>query len=245
LLAGCGNSNKSAASSSSSSVTKETTSQLNKKYTTKIAEHAQEGKLTSEEKKILKAHDKIQEQKLDKTKARFNGKTAVFPNRGTVEILNVAKVPTYDDDEKQTDQKAVVVITKITNTSKKTLSTDEIQTGNIGVTNLGLVAYQNSGSTKENLSDDYELNDSNALYTDDTNSLTKKDLSFEKPSILPGKSVTVLYEAFGLANKTNPITFKIHDGTGESNADDVLSSKDTVKIPMSEVKDSTLSDLLK
>ena len=242
LLAGCGNSSIKS-SSSNSDLKKETTSQLNKKYTSKIAEHAQEGKLTSNEKLIMEAHDKVQAQKIDKTKAKFVGKTAVFPTRGTVEIANVAKVPTYHDNTK-TGKEAIVVVAKITNTSKKTRSTDNIQTGNNEDANLGLTVYQNSDSTKENLSDDHEIADPNDLYNDDTNNLTTKDLSFHKVSILPGKSVNVVYEAFNLVNNKNPLIFKIQDGTGESNSSDVLSGHSTVNIPMSNIKDATLSNLI-
>lgn len=242
LLAGCGNSS-SKSSSSNSDLKKETTSQLNKKYTSKIAEHAQEGKLTSDEKLILAAHDKVQAQEIDKTKAKFIGKTAIFPKRGTVEITHVAKVPTYDDNT-ATGKRVVVVIAKITNTSKKTRSTDNIQTGNNEDASLGLTVYQNSDSTKENLSDDHEIVDPNALYNDATAKLTDQDLSFQKPSILPEQSVNVVYEAFNLVNNKNPLIFKIQDGTGESNSSDMLSGHSTVKIPMSNVKEATLSSLI-
>ncbi|MFO1547674.1 hypothetical protein ABC418_08495 [Lactiplantibacillus plantarum] len=242
-LAGCSSSKSNNSSNSSSDLNKETTSQLNKRYTSKIAEHAQEGKLTHDERLILNAHEKVESKQIDKPKAKFSGKTAVFPGRGTVEITKVAKVPTYKD-EKQTTKKATVVITKITNTSNKTQSTDNIQVGNMVKANLGLTAYQNTDTTKENLSDDHELSDENELYNDTNSNLTSKDLSFKKVSILPHKSVTVLYEAFYLVNNKNPLTFKIQDGTGQSNSSDVLESKSTLKIPMSDVSESTLQSLL-
>lgn len=182
---------------------------------------------------------------LDATKAKFEGNTAVFPTRGTIKIEAVAEVPTYTDDGTVAKKQAIVVKAKITNTSKKTLDTDHIQVGNNEKANLWLTAWQNSDSTKEDLSDDNEV-DGNDLSGDSDlgdEKIAESSLLFKSPKILPGKSVTLIYDAFYLVSDKNPIVFKIQDGTGMSNANDVVEKKSTLRIPLSEIKSTTLTEL--
>lgn len=245
-LAACGNQSSAKKTSNDDSYKHETRLQLSNQYGPKIADKQQNGeKLTPKEKAIVKAHEEQQKITYNKTLAKFNGKTAVFPTRGTVEVQQIAKVPTYTDEGTLAKKQAVVIKAKITNTSKKTRDTDSIQTGNNEHTNLGLTVWQNSDSTKENLSDDHEA-DSNYLASDADSAdgkIAGTALEFGSPKILPGKSVTVIYDAFYLVNNKNSITLKIQDGTGMSNAGDVLKSKNSITIPLSEIKETTLTQM--
>ncbi|WP_180707588.1 DUF5067 domain-containing protein, partial [Lactococcus lactis] len=186
----------------------ESESQLAKQFNGSISKDAQEGKLTSNEKRIVKAHDNAEAQKLATNQVHFE-KNTVVTQKGTVKIEKLAILPIYTTDNKLTSDKSLLVGLSVKNNTNKPISTDSILTNDLSIT-----PFQNDNGSETDLSRVNTGLNIGDLASDTNNEINKGiEISNEYDSkILPHKTVYRILDGFQLKNEKEPITFKLTTG---------------------------------
>jgi len=203
----------------------ESESQLAKQFNGSISKDAQEGKLTSNEKRIVKAHDNVEAKKLAANQVHFE-KNTVVTQKGTVKIEKLAILPIYTTDNKLTSDKGLLVGLSVKNNTNKPISTDSILTNDLSIT-----PFQNDNGSEIDLSGvNTGLNIGN-LASDTNNEDIDKinkgtEISNEYDSkILPHKTVYRILDGFQLKNEKEPITFKLTTGGITATSEENVNTK--------------------